>query len=92
MSAKISDKYLQLAAQAWCEPESSSVEMDARLATAFARLLQRANVSGQESMRERCAAFLDDPMRVDRALNDWKPDEMKAPYLAIAIRSLPVEE
>lgn len=29
----------QLAAQAWCTPETSTIEMDARLAEAFARIL-----------------------------------------------------
>lgn len=56
------------------------------------RAFEAAYRLGQERMRERCAEFLNDPMRVDRALNDWKPDEMKAPYLAAAIRALPVEE
>ncbi len=32
---------LQLAAQAWCDPEAADIEMDSRLATAFARILDQ---------------------------------------------------
>ncbi len=40
--AKVSKKCLQLAAQAWCKPETKGIEFDARLAGAFAEILQRA--------------------------------------------------
>lgn len=39
---KPTESSLMLAAQAWCEPETSSIEMDVHLATAFARILDRA--------------------------------------------------
>lgn len=36
-----STKSLELAAQAWCDPEAADIEMDSRLAYAFARILDR---------------------------------------------------
>ena len=36
---KIPEWALHRAAQCWCEPETSGIEMDSRLATAFARAL-----------------------------------------------------
>lgn len=32
---------LEFAAQAWCTPETSMIEMDSRLAVAFARILEQ---------------------------------------------------
>jgi len=39
---KPSEKSLQKAAQCWCDEETSSIEMDIRLATAFAKRLDEA--------------------------------------------------
>ncbi len=44
---------LELAAQAWCAPECGSIEMDSRLATAFAVILDRELASAPVSQRVR---------------------------------------
>jgi hypothetical protein len=36
----MSDKYLERAATAWCYPETETIEIDSRLATAFAKILK----------------------------------------------------
>jgi len=41
MSEEISEEAVHMAAQAWCTEETKHIEMDTRLATAFAAILQK---------------------------------------------------
>ena len=48
-----SEKAIELAAQAWCQKETSCIEMDSRLAMAFACIIDRVALQESRSGGER---------------------------------------
>ena len=65
MSDKISQRAIQLAAKAWCEAETSGIEMDSRLAFAFATILDRelaAMTAERDHWQSMCLVRLGDNM------------------------------
>ena len=48
-----SEKAIELAAQAWCQKETSGIEMDSRLAMAFACIIDRVALQETRSGGER---------------------------------------
>jgi hypothetical protein len=46
---------LQIAGQCWCDPETSNIEVDIRLANAIAKRLQAAYAAGRKAGLEEAA-------------------------------------
>ena len=54
---EVDEIYLKKAAQAWCYPETEKIEMDSRLAFAFAKILAGADRKRQKNINELVILF-----------------------------------
>ena len=66
------ERAIELVAQAWCLPETSSIVMDGRLASAFADMLVSA-VTGAEAERDALKLRVDLLAAECRAWRAWEP-------------------
>jgi hypothetical protein len=55
----------ELAAQAWCEPETEHIVMIPELAEAFAKIIDRVRLEQHRDTREACADSLDSCSMMD---------------------------